>query len=113
MTRVQPVGLDMSESLDVIVIGAGAAGLAATRTLLDAGLSAKAFEARDRIGGVRGPKPRRSAFRSIVGVTGCTRVLSTPGFPTAGEAGSRCTKTPARPRCTSTAKKLPTVNSTP
>ncbi|MGH6960449.1 MAG: FAD-dependent oxidoreductase, partial [Dongiaceae bacterium] len=36
---------------DVIVIGAGAAGLAATRTLVDRGLSAIALEAGDRIGG--------------------------------------------------------------
>jgi len=39
------------EPLDVIVIGAGAAGLAAGRTLLDAGLSVRVLEARDRIGG--------------------------------------------------------------
>jgi monoamine oxidase len=36
---------------DVIVVGAGAAGLAATRTLLERGLSVVALEARDRIGG--------------------------------------------------------------
>lgn len=36
---------------DVIVIGAGAAGLAATRTLVGRGLSVIAIEARDRIGG--------------------------------------------------------------
>lgn len=36
---------------DVIVVGAGAAGLAATRTLMERGFSAIAIEARDRIGG--------------------------------------------------------------
>jgi monoamine oxidase len=36
---------------DVIVVGAGAAGLAATRTLLERGLSVVALEARNRIGG--------------------------------------------------------------
>jgi monoamine oxidase len=36
---------------DVVVIGAGAAGLAATRTLIEDGFSAIAIEARDRIGG--------------------------------------------------------------
>jgi monoamine oxidase len=36
---------------DVIVVGAGAAGLAAMRTLVERGLSAIALEARDRIGG--------------------------------------------------------------
>jgi len=36
---------------DVLVIGAGAAGLAAARTLADAGRSVRILEARDRIGG--------------------------------------------------------------
>jgi monoamine oxidase len=36
---------------DVVVIGAGAAGLAATRTLVESGLRVVALEARDRIGG--------------------------------------------------------------
>lgn len=36
---------------DVVVVGAGAAGLAATRTLVERGLNAIALEARDRIGG--------------------------------------------------------------
>jgi len=38
-------------SCDIVVIGAGAAGLAATRTLIESGLSAICLEARDRIGG--------------------------------------------------------------
>jgi monoamine oxidase len=37
--------------VDVAVVGAGVAGLAALRVLVDAGLSACALEARDRIGG--------------------------------------------------------------
>ncbi|MCW1958707.1 MAG: FAD-dependent oxidoreductase, partial [Mycobacterium sp.] len=37
--------------VDVIVIGAGIAGLAAARTLTEAGLSCMVLEARDRIGG--------------------------------------------------------------
>jgi monoamine oxidase len=36
---------------DVVVIGAGAAGLAATRTLVERGLRVIALEARDRVGG--------------------------------------------------------------
>ncbi len=36
---------------DVVVVGAGAAGLAAARTLLDRGLTVVVLEARDRIGG--------------------------------------------------------------
>jgi len=38
-------------SCDIVVVGAGAAGLAATRTLIEHGLSAICLEARDRIGG--------------------------------------------------------------
>ncbi len=41
----------MPKTLDAIVIGAGAAGLAAARTLLEAGRSTIVVEARDRIGG--------------------------------------------------------------
>src|SRR5688572_17449761 len=37
--------------LDVIVIGAGVAGLACARALHDAGMKVRVFEARDRIGG--------------------------------------------------------------
>ena len=37
--------------LDAVVIGAGAAGLAATRTLVERGFTVQALEARDRIGG--------------------------------------------------------------
>src|SRR5712691_8422908 len=36
---------------DVLVIGAGAAGLAAAKALVDAGRSVRVLEARDRIGG--------------------------------------------------------------
>jgi phytoene dehydrogenase-like protein len=36
---------------DVLVIGAGAAGLAAARAVFDAGRSVRVLEARDRIGG--------------------------------------------------------------
>jgi monoamine oxidase len=38
-------------SCDIVVIGAGAAGLAATRTLIKRGLSVLCIEARDRVGG--------------------------------------------------------------
>ncbi|HZZ34318.1 MAG TPA: FAD-dependent oxidoreductase, partial [Caulobacteraceae bacterium] len=41
----------MQDRFDVVVVGAGAAGIAALRTLLAAGVSAVALEARDRVGG--------------------------------------------------------------
>jgi monoamine oxidase len=41
----------MSKPVDVVVVGAGFAGLSAARTLGDLGLSAVVLEARDRVGG--------------------------------------------------------------
>ena len=41
----------MSGDYDVVVVGAGAAGIAATRRLVDAGISVVLVEARDRVGG--------------------------------------------------------------
>ncbi|MBO9319865.1 MAG: FAD-dependent oxidoreductase, partial [Chloroflexus sp.] len=41
----------VSETFDVVVVGAGAAGLAAARTLHDAGVRVVVVEARPRIGG--------------------------------------------------------------
>ena len=41
----------MSGSLDVVVVGAGAAGLVAARELAGAGLAVRVLEARDRVGG--------------------------------------------------------------
>lgn len=50
MTRAW-LPLNMTEANDVLVIGAGAAGLAAARSLSLAGLRVTVLEARDRIGG--------------------------------------------------------------
>ena len=41
----------MRDRFDVVVVGAGAAGIAALRRLSEAGVDALALEARDRIGG--------------------------------------------------------------
>lgn len=48
---VDALPLSAMNSCDIAVIGGGAAGLAATRTLIERGLSAICIEARDRIGG--------------------------------------------------------------
>jgi monoamine oxidase len=50
--------------VEVVVIGAGAAGIAAARRLLAAGLSVVVLEARDRVGGRAVTVPSR-ATRSI------------------------------------------------
>ncbi len=47
----QPVWAALPTNPDVVVVGAGAAGLAAARTLLDRGKSVVVLEARNRIGG--------------------------------------------------------------
>ncbi len=47
----RPPLANMPEAPDVIVIGAGAAGIAAARSLVAAGLSIAVLEARDRVGG--------------------------------------------------------------
>ena len=43
--------MPIPSDIDVAIIGAGAAGLAAARTLENSGLSVLVLEARDRIGG--------------------------------------------------------------
>ena len=42
---------ELPDNPDVVVVGAGAAGIAATRALMDAGLNVVCLEANDRVGG--------------------------------------------------------------
>ncbi len=70
--RAQPAGLD------VAIIGAGAAGIAAARQLKAAGLRVHVLEARDRVGG------RAWTETSSVGVAwdrGCARLSATSANP--------------------------------
>ena len=46
-----PVGASVPSDPDIVVIGAGAAGLAATRSLMEMGVSVACIEAQSRIGG--------------------------------------------------------------
>jgi len=51
MRETPPLGIGVAEETDVVIAGAGIAGLAAARELSSAGLRVTLIEARDRIGG--------------------------------------------------------------
>jgi monoamine oxidase len=50
-TVAHPIAMESSTDADVLVLGAGAAGLMAARRLKDAGLEVRVVEARSRVGG--------------------------------------------------------------
>ena len=49
--RVHPICMIQTKTYDVIVLGAGVAGLASARTLAEAGKKVLLLEARERVGG--------------------------------------------------------------
>jgi len=51
MNALEPQSMSLPSEVDVAIIGAGAAGLGAARTLENSGLSVIVLEARDRVGG--------------------------------------------------------------
>src|SRR5256885_11266640 len=57
----RPSALQDSSTVDVVIVGAGVAGLAAMRLLEDQGIRTRVLEARDRIGGSAFSPPGRSA----------------------------------------------------
>jgi NADPH-dependent 2,4-dienoyl-CoA reductase/sulfur reductase-like enzyme len=67
-----PVFAALPADPDVVVVGAGAAGLSAARTLIDRGFSVAVLEARDRIGGRAYTEPRPSVCPMTKDAIGCT-----------------------------------------
>ena len=61
-----------SGSVDVVIVGAGAAGIAAARRLAAAGRRFALVEAADRSAGAASPTPRPSGCRTIAARTGST-----------------------------------------
>jgi monoamine oxidase len=74
--------------LDVIVIGGGAAGLAAARTLHDKGVPCILLEARERLGGRRLARDRRLAMQFVEGFHAADpRLISTRALAGSGSPG--------------------------
>lgn len=68
----------MSSEIDVVIVGAGAAGIAASRQLAKGGCSAVMVEALPRPGGGHGRQLLEDTV-SILVVAGCIRLTAIPG----------------------------------
>ena len=80
------------QDIDVVVIGAGAAGVAAARALAAARLSVAVLEARDRIGGRAWTIMFGAHRRSISAPATCTRPTRTTGPRSRPRSASRSTR---------------------
>ncbi len=90
----RPALAPLPEAPDVVVIGAGAAGIAAARTLTDDGLAVAVLEARDRVGG-RAVTVSLRGHPIDLGAHWLHAGPINPSSPSAGSAASACS---ARPR---------------
>ena len=80
--------------VDLVVIGGGAAGVAAARRLADASIRCLLVEARPRLGGRPGPFTIATAMVLISAAAGCTRPIVIPGQASPDEQGFTIEKTP-------------------
>jgi len=80
-------GAAVPRNPDVVVVGAGAAGLGAARTLLDAGFAVALIEAKDRIGGRAFTETQTFGVPYDVGCHWLDRVPHNPWLPYARNNG--------------------------
>jgi monoamine oxidase len=90
LTSLSPIGMTVflrfmkASKTDVVVIGAGASGLAAARALQDEGFDVVVLEARDRVGGrVFTQRDAKTQYPIELGaefIHGCGLPRATPGW---------------------------------
>ena len=83
-----------SSDFEVVIVGGGAAGIAAARRLRDAGIGCLIVEARPRLGGRAWTIADRSGFRSISAAAGCIRPTAIRGARSRRPQESPIDKTP-------------------
>ncbi|WP_292118169.1 FAD-dependent oxidoreductase [Mesorhizobium sp.] len=89
------------EDVDVVIIGAGSAGLAAARSLRTAGLSFTLLEAMNLIGGRAWTSDRHFGVPFDIGCAWLHAAGRNPYFGEAQAAGWRCRRPARRPASTS------------
>ena len=78
--------------VEVVVVGGGAAGIAAARRLCDAGVDCLVVEARPRLGGRAWTVTDASGFAWISAAAGCIPPIAIPGSPLRKSRGPRSTR---------------------
>lgn len=87
-----------SSDVEVVIVGGGAAGIAAARRLCHASIRCLVVEARPRLGGQAGRRSMHRVLRWTSAVGGCIPRIAIHGAPLRKSRGLRSTK-PRRPGC--------------